>query len=394
METKKFDNIGFFYDGTLFKNNIGEYFGVSMTTQMFQRYYELGNKIEICVRVSNKFIGDENRYTKIDLPNYHVTKSPNLSSISGLLKYSKAKRIIQKVIEKVDFAIIRLPSNIGNVAITECRKRGKPYLIELVGCPWDSLWNHSLKGKLLSIPVTMLTKNKVYKSNYVHYVTNQFLQKRYPTKGKALGCSDVELQDMNNTILEKRIEHIKNQNKIILGTTGAIDVRYKGQEYVIKALAVLKNKGISNIEYQLVGTGDNSRLKKIAESCGVAKQVKFLGGKSHKEVFDWLDSIDIYLQPSLTEGLPRSLLEAQSRALTCIGSSVGGIPELLPKECVYSIHSNIPETIANKISNLSIDEQIKYSKTSFSCALKYRRDVLQSKRFDFYTMIKKNLLRS
>ncbi len=40
---------------------------------------------------------------------------------------------------------------------------------------------------------------------------------------------------------------------------------------------------------------------------GLENQIKLLGPLSHDEIFEWLDSIDIYIQPSLLEGLPRAL---------------------------------------------------------------------------------------
>ena len=60
----------------------------------------------------------------------------------------------------------------------------------------------------------------------------------------------------------------------------------------------------------------------------------FLGLKTSKEVMKILKDADIYLQPSLQEGLPRSVVEAMSVALPCIGFNTGGIPELLEPEFV------------------------------------------------------------
>ena len=48
-----------------------------------------------------------------------------------------------------------------------------------------------------------------------------------------------------------------------------------------------------------------------------------------------MDQVDIYIQPSLTEGLPRGLLEAMSRGCPAIASRVGGIPELLGNSCLH-----------------------------------------------------------
>ena len=52
-------------------------------------------------------------------------------------------------------------------------------------------------------------------------------------------------------------------------------------------------------------------------------------------MFSWLDRMDLYLQPSRQEGLPRALIEAMSRGLPAIGSTIAGIHELLEKECLH-----------------------------------------------------------
>src|SRR5690606_42058407 len=99
-----------------------------------------------------------------------------------------------------------------------------------------------------------------------------------------------------------------------------------------RALARLRQIGLDGFRYEIVGGGDQSYLRKIARKYGVADPVDFLGRITRKEVFQWLDKIDLYIQPSKTEGLPRALIEAMSRGLPCLGTRVGGIPELLTDE--------------------------------------------------------------
>ena len=87
-----------------------------------------------------------------------------------------------------------------------------------------------------------------------------------------------------------------------------MNLKTKGQHDVIRALGELKKRGDTNYEYQLVGLGDESFLRSIAKKYNVEDEVVFLGGKTHDEVFQWLDNIDIYVQPSYQEGLCRSRL--------------------------------------------------------------------------------------
>ena len=154
------------------------------------------------------------------------------------------------------------------------------------------------------------------------YVTNEALQKRYPCKGNSLGCSDVEII-IDEYALEKRLKKDSNE-RIILGTAAFLDVGWKGQIYVIRALAKLKKKGLSNFEYQLIGAGTGKMLQAEAQKLGIADQVRIIGALPHEKVFDWLDNIDVYVQTSFMEGLCRSIIEAMSRGCPVLCTDVGG----------------------------------------------------------------------
>ena len=52
-----------------------------------------------------------------------------------------------------------MPSNLGNMGVKYAKKYNKKYLVEVVGCPWDSLRNHSIIGKVIA-PIEYL-KQKV-----------------------------------------------------------------------------------------------------------------------------------------------------------------------------------------------------------------------------------------
>ena len=215
-------------------------------------------------------------------------------------------------------------------------------------------------------------------------MTNEFLQRRYPSKGKTIGCSNVALPILNESVLDVRLHKIKQMTKhnpIVIGTTAAVDVRYKGQEYVIQAIAELNKQGY-NFEYRLVGGGDKARLQSIAEKYRVADKVIFEGSIPHERVFDYLDSIDIYVQPSKTEGLPRALIEAMSRGCPCIGSKAGGIPELLDTPFIFN-SGNVQE-LANILASFDTEKMIKQAKRNFEFSKEYAKEVIETRRNEFF----------
>jgi glycosyltransferase involved in cell wall biosynthesis len=322
---------------------------------------------------------DKNRIKFVEIPD--MTSSN--SSFFSLEKRKNLNNIIEKTIIEHDCLIARLPSNIGDLAINYALKHKKSYLVEVVGCPWGTLWNHSYKGKLLAFPRYFNTKKSIENAPYAIFVTNEFLQRRYPCKGKSIGCSDVVLTPFKDDLLENRLNKIKhksNNSPIILGTVAAIDVRYKGQENVIRSISKLNKQGY-NFEYYLAGGGDDSYLKSVAEKYKVIDKVKFLGSLPREKIFDFLDSIDIYIQPSRQEGLPRALVEAMSRGCPSLGSRTGGIPELLNKELIFE-PGKVSE-ICESLKKMDITTMLKEAKRSFQKAKEYDKDLLDQRRIMF-----------
>ena len=72
-----------------------------------------------------------------------------------------------------------------------------------------------------------------------------------------------------------------------------------------------------------------------------------MGRLSSKEVFDQLSKIDIYVHPSLQEGLPRAVIEAMSMACPIVASNTAGTPELISNEFIFKNKS--PKAISKAI---------------------------------------------
>lgn len=257
-----------------------------------------------------------------------------LKNFSDLKSWDKRKKI-EELIISADIIIIRLPSIIGLYSLFWAKKHKKKIVLEVVGSAWDSLWNQNLKKKLFAPLLELFTKNAINKSRSTIYVTEKYLQKVYPSKGKSISCSNVLLNEtnFNHDYKIQQLSSIEFDKKIIIGTCGSLTV-YKGQQDIIKAIRKLEDLGYV-IEYQLVGGGNNQYLRDIAKAENVEGSLHFLGALSHEEVFKWLDELHVYIQPSHTEGLPRATVEAMSRGNVVIGTDAGGLPELIDEKFIY-----------------------------------------------------------
>ena len=182
--------------------------------------------------------------------------------------------------------------------------------------------------------------------------------------------------------MTRRLEKIrnKNNNKILLGTTAGLSTKAKGQQYVIKILKKLSKK--YDIRYQMVGSGDNSYLKSVSIRYGVSDYVDFKGQLTHEEVLSWLDSLDVYIQPSMQEGLPRALIEAMSRACPAVGSTTAGIPEILEPEYVF--HRGKTKDLYRIIDKILISNLKQRAVRNFEKSKEFEFDKLQTRRSLFY----------
>lgn len=294
--------------------------------------------------------------------------------------------LIKSEIVKVDRVIIRSVITYYTICALEiCQKLNIPYLIEVTGVAWDAYWYHSLQGKLIAYSTEQGVKKRLKDAPYALYVTQYELQERYPCSGETLGCSDVELNSIDEFALEHRQNKIEaGSSLIVVGTIGDYKLKTKGQTLVIKALGQLKRKGITNIEYQLVGSGDNSYLKNKARKQGVLNQVKFLGSMPHGKVLEWMDMVDIYAQPSYQEGLCRSVVEAMSRACPVICSDACGERELADERFIFK--RGDWRNLAVKLLEMTESKEtlLKEAERGYIKSQEYQKTILDKCRREFY----------
>lgn len=377
----------FVHDGPIFYDEEGNYYEYSFHG-LYERYSYIADEVTFLMRTipiskstNNTLVPKEVQV--IGVPNF---KSPKIY----FKEKPKAEKIIKEAVKKTDYLVLR-DSACAQIALKYAKKYNIPYIYECVGCTWDSLWNYSWLGKAMAPFSFLITKRIIKTSPYVYYVTNEFLQHRYPTKGKSVACSNVVINPVEDIVLEKRLKRIRERikkSKVILGTAAALDVRYKGQEHVIKAIPHLVKSGYE-IEYRLAGGNrtNSSYLLDLAKECEVEDRVVFCGSLDSNQMADFYDSLDIYIQPSKQEGLPRSVIEAMSRGCPTAGTRVAGIPELLQEECLFKKGSDM--AIVRVISSMLEGELEKIAEENFYKAKEYEQQILTERRNYFYDMFLK-----
>ncbi|WP_300954422.1 glycosyltransferase, partial [uncultured Clostridium sp.] len=378
-----------------YKGKDGNIYSLAFGYDIWERYLKVFDELIICTRQSDIIVEDYKRY-KLSSGN-NVKFKLNTIYKSPIQFFTEKKSVgkpIEEVVREADCCIIRLPSIIGFLAVEECIRQNKPWAAEVVACCWDSLWNYgNIKGKVLAPIMYALNRKYIKKAKNAIYVTDNFLQKRYPCNGKTAVASNVCISMPKQSVLENRFKRIDNKistDLFELGIIGCLDVNYKGHKTAIEVIKKLKDDGI-NVKLKCLGAGKNNRWIDLAKKLGVDDSIEFSGVlPSGEPVLNWLDNIDIFIMPSLQEGLPRSMIEAMSRGCPTVGVKTGGIPELLESrfitkrkdsEALYKLVVNFikdKELCKNQAirnfekSKLYSKESIDMNRTVFWECFKYR----------------------
>lgn len=362
-----------FISDHLFIEKDGKYYTTgSLNSSIIKRYVNMVGNLKIVGYVKkyndsySKYIKDGNIASGADFILYEKKNNP--------IHIRSVFKKIKKIIDQYNPIIIRM-SILGLLACNYCRKKNYNYLVEIVASTWDSLWYHSIKGKIIAPFINLYTKKEIKKAPNAIYVTDKYLQKKYPNKGNNIGISDVAITN------QEKIEIKKLNNCLNIGTLANIEVKYKGQADVFKAIKILKSKGMK-IKYILIGAGNKSRLQKLAIKYNIIEDVDFIGPVPHDNIYDQLMNLDLYVQPSYQEGLPRAVIEAMCIGLPCIGSNAGGIPELLDSKYIFK--KGDYKKIVKIIENISYDELKNMSDYNYNISKKYYSHVLDEKRNLFY----------
>jgi glycosyltransferase involved in cell wall biosynthesis len=365
--------------------NLNFYSSGKLPYKAWERYLKVFDEVVVISRF--KKIDNAVNISNLNLSsgeNIKFRPVSNINSLKGMFNRKKAREIITNTLQSCDALIARLPSEIGLLSINVAKELKLPYAIEMVADPFDALWYHEkFIGKLYAPIMSYRVKRTVKDCRFVLYVTREYLQMKYPTNGYNVSCSNVEIDPSSTEVLDTRMRKIeKGKSQIVIGLIGSLS-KHKGIDTAIKALRYIEKEPF-DIKLRILGNGNLEKWKRLAKELGVERKVIFDGVlPSGEAVFKWLDQIDLYIQPSLTEGLPRALIEAMSRGCPAIGSTVAGIPELLEQDCLHA-PKNYKELGKLILNALNKDWMKQKAQRNFNFAKKYYKDVLEKKRTEFW----------
>ncbi|MBD6618272.1 glycosyltransferase family 4 protein [Komarekiella sp. 'clone 1'] len=303
--------------------------------------------------------------------------------------YRGVKSVAEKAVAEAEAFQLRIPCTIG-AAVYDCLTPQRPFGIEVIADPYDSFAPGSVKHPLRPFfrwwfPRQL--RRKCSDATAALYVTKEALQRRYPCRHYSVGVSDAELPQEMLVSTSRPVN--PGLRKFTLIQVGTLAQLYKAPDVLIAAIAVCVQNGL-DLKLVLIGDGKyRTQLEQQAKNLGISERVHFCGQLSSRDaVRDQLDQADLFVLPSHQEGLPKAMVEAMGRALPVIGSTVGGIPELLPPEDMVS--PGDVAALANKIREVVNDPQrmAQMSARNLEKAKEYTKAVLRGQRLAFYRYVR------
>lgn len=296
------------------------------------------------------------------------------------------KNIVQEMAGEVDLFMSWLMPEIIYIApvVRKCNVKFYVYC----GADYYSGWKNSdsMLKKCLIHFIHAKMKKAVYYADYVHYVTDRVLQEVYPTQGKSIGASYVNIK---LDCIDEELERRKGKNSISgenvsLGLIGHLSY-YKGIDTAIKAMALLPER----FSLYILGGGNSDKYAELAKKYQVSDRIHFCGKVEPGEpVREWVRNMDICIQPSRQEGLPRSVIEAMSLCVPIVGSKVDGIVELVKEEYLHKVDDE--KGLAQKVL-LAEANRVELTEYSYMVAKRYDRKKLDNRINDFFEDIKKDI---
>lgn len=196
----------------------------------------------------------------------------------------------------------------------------------------------------------------------------------------------VDVEKYKNVEVDKKAKRKElgiPENAMMLLSIGELSHR-KNHQVVIQALEKLKD---NNIHYCIVGQGNlEEQLRNMVNCLGIEQQVHFLGFRN--DINELCKVADIFVFPSLQEGLPVALMEAMAAELPVICSDIRGNSDLISKNGGYRCNPKSVNEFMLSINELVKNDEKKrdFKFNNFQLIEKFSIDEVKLKMITIYSL--------
>lgn len=201
-----------------------------------------------------------------------------------------------------------------------------------------------------------LTKNILQSSSANIFVSNYLMNKSFEifdTHEKSYvlyNPIDVEIFKKASSYEIDLLREKHNLKKLVIGFVGNL-IEVKNVLSLVTIFHFINTHLNSTVSFIIIG--DGNLKNELLEQFKLRKiNVHFLGRLAYKEMPKYFSLMNILILPSKKEGLGRVIIEAQACGTTCVGSKVGGIPELVEEKNCFKLDETFEKSISNRICEL------------------------------------------
>jgi glycosyltransferase involved in cell wall biosynthesis len=274
--------------------------------------------------------------------------------------------LFYKAIESSDVIFLRLPAMNSFVIffLNIIRKNKRPIV-----CYFEAdekeivLRGNKYKGFLKRMTIYLAELHgfiykKIARASKVSFFLSNALKSEYANSSENSFFIFTSL--LKSSDIYRRTFDLHGPRKIILLYVGRLS-HEKGLHYLLTGVRLLRTSGI-DVKLRLCGDGpEKEKLQVLSRKLELEKDVEFLGFVPQGEILnETYMGGDIFVLTSLSEGVPKVLLEAMSKGLPIITTRVGGIPDIIiHNENGILIPPEDPTAIADAVKLLLSNDELR-----------------------------------
>lgn len=290
---------------------------------------------------------------------FHV---PVPRKVTALKQIWNSMKLTRKLLNENGYDLIHCHSPIGSVVCRLAHRFSKGY--ECAKMIYTAHGFHFYRGAplanwLMFYPIEQICARFTDVLITINKEDYALAQKKMPVGEVAyvpgIGVDTHKFRDVNIDREQKRSSVGLTENDLVLLSVGELIDR-KNHAAVVRALARLTDK---RVKYLICGRGPNEeKLETLARELGVGDQLMLLGYRT--DIAELLQIADIYVFPSLQEGLPVALMEAMSAGRAVVCSEIRGNTDLIENHVGgYLVPATDDQQYAEKLTVLLYDEQLR-----------------------------------